>query len=83
MLSIHFLRRDLLLHTVQDLGYHSSRHADEFGAYVLTEPASFWRGRLSPEEVRKVQATFPAAAPPFTVEPLGGGAMSSCKAASS
>jgi hypothetical protein len=29
-----------------DLGYHGSRHADEFGAYLLTEPHIFWRGRV-------------------------------------
>ena len=45
---------------VQDLGYHCSRHADEFGAYVLTEPAAFWRGRLSPADVKEVRANFPA-----------------------
>ena len=37
-----------------DLGYHASRHADEFAAYVLTEPSSFWRGRLSPQELRSL-----------------------------
>ena len=35
-----------------DLGYHPSRHADEFAAYVLTEPAAFWRGRLTPQDLR-------------------------------
>ena len=35
-----------------DLGYHPSRHADEFAAYVLTEPAAFWRGRLTPQNLR-------------------------------
>ena len=34
-----------------DLGYHEARHADEFGAYLLTEPAAFWRGRLSQSDV--------------------------------
>ena len=38
-----------------DLGYHHSRHADEFGAYLLTEPASFWRGRIRAEELRAVR----------------------------
>lgn len=32
---------------MRDLGYHHSRHADEFGAYVLTEPHGFWRGRVA------------------------------------
>lgn len=45
---------------MQDLGYHCSRHADEFGAYVLTEPAAFWRGRLSPADVRDIRAGLPA-----------------------
>ena len=36
---------------MRDLGYHASRHADEFGAYVLTEPPSFWRGRVAHGEV--------------------------------
>ena len=38
-----------------DLGYHPSRHADEFAAYVLTEPATFWRGRLTPQELRDLK----------------------------
>ena len=37
---------------LRDLGYHPSRHADEFGAYVLTEPHTFWRGRVSVEELQ-------------------------------
>jgi len=38
-----------------DLGYHASRHADEFAAYVLTEPPTFWRGRLSPQDLRSLR----------------------------
>ena len=38
------------------LGYHPSRHADEFGAYLLTENAAFWRGRVPPEDVRALRA---------------------------
>lgn len=36
---------------MRDLGYHPTRHADEFGAYVLTEPSAFWRGRIGAEEL--------------------------------
>lgn len=36
---------------MRDLGYHPGRHADEFGAYLLTEPASFWRGRIAPAQL--------------------------------
>lgn len=39
-----------------DLGYHSSRHADEFGAYLLTEPHTFWRGRVPPEIAQGLRA---------------------------
>ena len=46
-----------------DLGYHHSRHADEFGAYLLTEPASFWRGRIRGEELRAVRDELAAHAP--------------------
>ncbi|KAL1504898.1 hypothetical protein AB1Y20_008667 [Prymnesium parvum] len=52
---------------MQALGYHCSRHADEFGAYLLTEPPSFWRGRLTPEEVLRLRHSFPSAVPPFTM----------------
>ena len=41
-----------------DLGYHASRHADEFAAYVLTEPPTFWRGRLSPQDLRSLRLTL-------------------------
>ena len=41
-----------------DLGYHASRHADEFAAYVLTEPPTFWRGRLSPQDLRSLRCTL-------------------------
>lgn len=44
---------------MSDLGYHSSRHADEFAAYALTEPAAFWRGRLEARELNAVKAAFP------------------------
>ena len=40
---------------MRDLGYHSSRCADEFGAYLLTEPAAFWRGRLRPAELSELR----------------------------
>ena len=43
---------------MRDLGYHESRHADEFGAYVLTEADAFWRGRLSAEELRDARAAL-------------------------
>ena len=43
------------------LGYHATRRADEFGAYLLTEPAQFWRGRLGADEVRSLRAEPPAA----------------------
>ena len=36
---------------MRDLGYHPTRHADEFGAYVLTEPSAFWRGRIGAEDL--------------------------------
>ena len=47
------------------LGYHASRHADEFGAYLLTESPAFWRGRVPPEAVRQLRAALlpPAKAP--------------------
>jgi len=38
-----------------DLGYHGSRHADEFGAYLLTEPHTFWRGRVPPEAAQSLR----------------------------
>lgn len=44
---------------MRDLGYHQSRHADEFAAYVLTEPIAFWRGRLDATDVRRARARFP------------------------
>ena len=43
---------------MRDLGYHHTRHADEFGAYVLTEPASFWRGRVPADEVRALRGAL-------------------------
>ena len=43
---------------MRDLGYHHSRHADEFGAYLMTEPATFWRGRISPADVRSLRGGF-------------------------
>ena len=50
--------RGALTKWMGDLGYHASRHADEFAAYVLTEPSSFWRGRLSPQELRSLRLTL-------------------------
>lgn len=47
---------------MRDLGYHASRHADEFCAYLLTEPAAFWRGRLNAADVRHARALLPAGA---------------------
>jgi hypothetical protein len=47
---------------LSDLGYHSSRHADEFGAYVLTEPPAFWRGRVPPADVKALRARLVDAA---------------------
>ena len=44
-----------------DLGYHASRHADEFGAYLLTEPHAFWRGRVAPREAAELRAVLAAA----------------------
>lgn len=43
---------------MRDLGYDSRRHADEFGAYTLTEPLAFWRGRLSAEEATELRAAL-------------------------
>ena len=40
---------------MRDLGYHRDRHADEFGAYVLTEPSTFWRGRIGPEDLKALR----------------------------
>ncbi len=62
-----------------DLGYHASRHADEFGAYLLTEPHSFWRGRVPPDEAHGLRARLAAAAGddhdggggPFGARPVG------------
>ena len=49
---------------MRDLGYHETRHADEFGAYLLTEPPAFWRGRLHDKDVMemRVQLLHDAAA---------------------
>ena len=41
-----------------DLGYHRSRHADEFGAYLLTEAPTFWRGRVPPAELKALRTTL-------------------------
>ena len=51
-----------------DLGYHESRHADEFGAYLLTEAPGFWRGRLPPNDVKalRIQVLADAASTPPT-----------------
>lgn len=44
------------------LGYHPSRHPDEFGAYLLTEPSdSFWRGRIEREQLHALRAALAAA----------------------
>ena len=51
-------RESKLSRWMGDLGYHSSRHADEFGAYVLTEAPSFWRGRVPPEEIRTLRTAL-------------------------
>ena len=64
---------------LRDLGYHPSRHADEFGAYVLTEPTAFWRGRISPAEAKALReeiggpAGGPAGGPPGEGEGVGEG----------
>ena len=50
--------RGALTKWMADLGYHASRHADEFAAYVLTEPPTFWRGRLSPQDLRSLRCTL-------------------------
>jgi len=50
--------RSALTKWMGDLGYHASRHADEFAAYVLTEPPTFWRGRLSPQDLRSLRLTL-------------------------
>jgi len=42
-------------------GYHHDRHADEFGAYLLTEPLSFWRQRLSSNQATSLRASLVAA----------------------
>ena len=47
--------RSALTKWMGDLGYHPSRHADEFAAYLLTEPPTFWRGRLSPQDLRSLR----------------------------
>ena len=39
------------------------------GAYVLTEPATFWRGRLAPAELRQMRERLAEPDP----EPGGGG----------
>jgi len=51
----------LLCKWMADLGYHASRHADEFGAYLLTEPHAFWRGRVAPREAAELRAVLAAA----------------------
>ena len=61
-----------------DLGYHRSRHADEFGAYILTESHGFWRGRVAPNEVQALRAQLTkaigpdddASIGPFGVRPI-------------
>jgi len=65
-----------------DLGYHASRHADEFGAYLLTEPHAFWRGRVPPDEAQALRARLARAVGqdsdvgggPFGLRPVGEGA---------
>jgi len=47
--------REKMAKWMRDLGYHESRHADEFAAYVLTEPAAFWRGRLTPADLKDLR----------------------------
>lgn len=47
--------RERMAKWMRDLGYHESRHADEFAAYVLTEPAAFWRGRLTPADLKDLR----------------------------
>ena len=47
---------------MRDLGYHGTRHADEFGAYALTEPDAFWRGRLRTDQLAAARAHLKATA---------------------
>ena len=54
-----------------DLGYHASRHADEFGAYLLTEPPSFWRGRVPPGDVKALRSKLGADVEAFTEAAYG------------
>ena len=44
-----------------DLGYHVSRHADEFGAYLLTEEPGVWRGRVPRVDLNALRARLVAA----------------------
>lgn len=52
--------RPRLAKWMRDLGYHDSRHADEFAAYILTEAPGFWRGRVTAEDIRAVRGRFQA-----------------------